>query len=237
MGVYSVSGRYVWIYGWSCLDWLSSQCISSCAATWIGWCSAINTTVWPALRNPTSNYPVYNFDFVGSIITDGTDPSIAPFVDIQHEGHPGWTASQISIGTYGWLNSNPADIILLHAGTNELVSTDETHIEAILDEIDLWESNNGNPVTVLLALIIDRDSKNDATVAAFNTAVYNMAQTRITGGDDIIIVDQQAAVDYEADMSDNLHPNADGYINMADAWFTELDNPLNAVLEKCPWAT
>ena len=171
----------------------------------------------------------YTFDFVGSL-SDGS----AVLADFNHEGHGGFTAFEIWGGVFNWLVDNPADVILLHAGTNDLINTNVTEIADILDEIDRWEdpfSNpGGNPVTVILALIIDRDSKDNPVVAALNDAVKSMANLRIAAGDNIIIVDQQQAVDYPTDYSDALHPTDDGYAKMAPVWFNALEN----VLDKCP---
>jgi hypothetical protein len=178
----------------------------------------------------------YTFDFVGSL---AHGQSLLP--DFQHEGHGGYTAFDIAWGrdpntegVFNWLVGNPADIILLHAGTNDLINTNVTEIEDILNEIDRWEdpfSNpGGNPVTVILALIIDQDSKDNPLVAALNDDVKAMANNRIAGGDNIIIVDQHKAVDYLTDMSDNLHPTDEGYAKMTPVWYNALEN----VLDKCP---
>ena len=59
----------------------------------------------------------YDVDFVGSLCW-GFD--ITPPFDFDHEGHPGWTASQIANNVYPWLEQNPPDIILAHVGTNGL---------------------------------------------------------------------------------------------------------------------
>ena len=100
-----------------------------------------------------------------------------------------------------------------------------------MDEIDRWENGaDGNPATVILALIIDRDSKDNPVVAAFNDDVKAMANLRIAAGDSIIIVNQQQAVNYLTDMSDNLHPTNTGYTKMAPVWFNALENEL----DKCP---
>ena len=50
----------------------------------------------------------------------------------------------------------PADVILLHIGTNGL-SSDPTQVEEILDNIDIWEAAN-HPVWVVRARIINRPS-------------------------------------------------------------------------------
>jgi hypothetical protein len=180
----------------------------------------------------------YSFNFVGSRKA-GANAS-PPLVDEDHEGHGGWTAFELAWGramdgtdgVFSWLEKNPADFILLHAGTNDLVNTDEQDIEDILDEIDRWENSaNGNPVTVVLAQIIDR-VPNEPKVSSLNNAVAAMVSGR--SNDNIIVVDQQtgAGINYAigADMSDWLHPDDSGYRKMANVWFNSLD----LLLDKCP---
>ena len=183
----------------------------------------------------------YTFDFVGSL-SHGS----ALLSDSDHEGHGGWTAFDIAWGqnpgtdgVFAWLDNNPADIILLHAGTNDLANTTEFDIADILDEIDRWENSaGGNPVTVILALIIDQDPINP-DVTTFNNNVLAMAdRPDITAGDDIIVVNQQDALVYPGDMSDNVHPNDNGYAKMANVWLDALTNvnpnTNEVVLDKCP---
>ena len=194
-------------------------------------------------RKPLSNGLLisgYTFDFVGSL-SHGS----ALLSDAEHEGHGGWTAFDIAWGqnpptdgVFVWLDSNPADIILLHAGTNDLANTTEFDTADILDEIERWENSaSGNPVTVILALIIDQDPINP-DVTAFNQKVWEMAGNRITAGDDIIRVNQQAALDYPDDLSDAVHPNDGGYSSMANVWLDALTNVYpntnEVVLDKCP---
>jgi hypothetical protein len=178
----------------------------------------------------------YSFDFVGSM-QDGNDSAFQPF-DYDAEGHGGWSAYQIAWGQSGyptdgvraWLDTNPADIILLHIGTNNL-TTSSADVESILDEIDLWENSaNGNHVTVILARIIDQNPINP-DVTTFNDNVEAMALDRINNSsDDIIIVDQQSALTYPDDLSEQLHPNDSGYAKMAPVW----QQPLEGLLDKCP---
>ena len=180
----------------------------------------------------------YTFNFVGSL-QHGSMAS-PPLDDDDHEGHRGWTAFEIawglemngSDGVFAWLEQNPADFILLHIGTNDLSNTNENNVAEILDEIDRWEdSANGNPVTVILARIIDW-TPNNPEVDALNNAVEIMVNGR--ANDNIVIVDQQtgARLNYTigADMSDKVHPNTSGYGKMADVWF----NGLAPLLDKCP---
>jgi len=170
----------------------------------------------------------YDVDFVGS-----RDHGSAVFGDSEHEGHSGWTADEIRDGVYNWLNNNPADIILLHIGTNDINSSQDPtdiplEISQILDEIDQYESDYSVDITVILALIINRLNYicgNPSTTTTFNDDIYGMAQDRINSGDRIEIIDMEcgADIDYReeptGDMWDSLHPVETGYEKMADVWF------------------
>ena len=183
----------------------------------------------------SSNYMV---DFVGSL--ESGSMAVPRLDDDDHEGHSGWTAFDIawgrvmngSDGVFAWLEQNPTDFILLHIGTNDLDNA-SNDVASILDEIDRWEKNsaNGNPVTVVIARIIDWAPINP-DVNRVNNSVEKMVSRRTN--DNIIIVDQQtgAGLNYTVggDMSDQVHPNSSGYDKMADVWFSGL-SPL---LDKCP---
>jgi lysophospholipase L1-like esterase len=160
----------------------------------------------------------YDFDFVGGQ-ADGD------FLDLNHEGHNGWHAdtagtSDILGQVYNWLTANPADIVLLHIGTNDITYGEQNanEVNAILDEIDRFSTD----IKVILALIINRtDNPNKAQATTqFNIDVNNMAQSRIATGDDIIVVDMEHALNYATDMADYLHPNDAGYAKMAEVWYS-----------------
>ena len=166
----------------------------------------------------------YNVDFVGSQ-TDGD------FADQNHEGHSGWHAAEdgtdddILTRVYNWLVVNPAEIVLLHIGTNDISwgNADANEVNDILNEIDRYSQD----ITVVLAarIILRNDGKNLQTIA-FNDAVEAMAAERITNGDDIIMVDMEHALTYPDDLADSVHPNDNGYAKMADVWYDALDNLL-----------
>jgi len=187
-------------------------------------------TLYDSLRSDGAS-----IDLVGSLVHGDAVPDF----DYNHEGHGGWTASEIAWGRAGgyptdgvraWLDLNPADFVLLHIGTNGFDVNNDIDVEAILDEIDLWEaSTNGYPVTVLLALIIDWNPLNP-DVPVFNSNVLAMANARIANGDDIVIVNQHDALTYPDDMIDTLHPTQGGYNKMGTTWFNTLTN----LVDKCP---
>ncbi|MCP4410303.1 MAG: tandem-95 repeat protein [Gammaproteobacteria bacterium] len=185
----------------------------------------------------------YHIDFVGS---KSSGSSITGF-DVDHEGHQGWTADEIAFGrdpqveggVFAWLEKNSADVVLLHVGTYGL-NANPMGVESILDEIDRWEvSANGNPVTVILAQIIDQTPLN-VDVKAFNENMQTMVLDRVVNPDNVaypdrvIMVDQHSALVYPGDLSDALHPNESGYEKMGRRWFEVLTDPESGILYKCP---
>ena len=176
-------------------------------------------------------------DFVGSL-NWGYD--ITPAFDCDHEGHPGWAASTIATNVYGWLEQNPADIILAHVGTNGLSADNVTDVERMLDEIDRYEMDKDVEITVFLARIIHRYlMESQEITTAFNDNVEAMALSRVQNqGDRIIMVDMEngAGIDYMTDgvdmwgtiypglNYDRYHPSDQGNIKMANLWFEHLNN-------------
>ena len=167
----------------------------------------------------------YNSDFVGNL-ADGNFP------DPNHDGHDSWHAAGgpgggILPNVYNWLTANPANIVLLHIGTNDITfdqtGGDANEVSDILDEIDRFSTDT----KVILALIIDRVPHSPATTK-YNQDVNNMAQSRIAAGDAIVVVDMENALNYINDMADFVHPNDVGYAKMANVWF----NALNSVHEQ-----
>lgn len=185
----------------------------------------------------------YRIDFVGSRRIGANHAGFDPDV----EAHGGYTDREIaygrimdgSDGIFAWLNRSPADVVLLHVGSFGL-DTNADDIQALLDEIDRWEASaEGNPVTVVLARIIDRQPPTASEdVTTFNVNVAAMAQARVANGDDIVMIDQQRALWNDRGVpdpdlyGDRLHPNQAGYQEMASAWRQALLE--HDLLDKCP---
>jgi hypothetical protein len=173
----------------------------------------------------------YTVDFVGS----QSNGAAYPFSDPQHEGHNGWTDTQIAENIYNngganWLNQNPPDVILLHIGTNAL-NSDPADVEDILDEINEYEGDTGNSVVVIVARIIDM-VPNNPVVNTFNNNVQAMVAARLDYNSEVFMVDMEdgAGLNYSiypgdptGDMIDNLHPYATGYTKMASVWKQKFD--------------
>jgi len=184
----------------------------------------------------------YGIDFVGNQ-SDGAGAGLS---DTNHEGQPGWcddNTPTCSIGSgfdatiTGFLNSNPADVILLHIGTNAF-DTSNAGVNAILNNINTWAAAN-YPVTVMVARIIPT-TDGSLDVQAFNNAVNTIATDRPYVK--VFKVNQQAELDEPNNANPNyadpslmgnyLHPNAAGYTKMANRWQSDLNT--NNVLPSCP---
>jgi len=173
----------------------------------------------------------YSVNFVGSRVAG---KSIKPSFDPDNEGHPGWTSYQIANNVYRFLTNNPADIVLLHIGTNDH-DTSVAGVNDILDEIDLYEELTGRFVRVIVALIIDRQSQNDILIAGFNHHLNNLLKKRIAQGDAITMVDMYRGAGLtSADYRDHTHPKDAGYAKMANIWFDALMEPYNVSLHRFP---
>ena len=166
----------------------------------------------------------YYIDFVGSVRTGSL---VVPVFDVQHQGMTGIADNEVAVNVYNWLVQNPADMILLHIGTNAF-NVSPADVENILKEIDRYENDHNTSVLVLLARIINRKTFHPDTTT-FNNNVQAMAEARIATGDKIVMVDQESALNYPADMFDNLHPKNTGYGKMANVWL----NALTGVLPVC----
>lgn len=190
----------------------------------------------------------YSFDFVGSQIDAGSNI----LSDFQHQGHPGYTDFEISgqadpdgsnsdefnaatDGVYKWLSQNPADVILLHAGTNNIIRrTTSVGMERLLDEIERWQTDNNSSITTLVAKIIDkqRNPTDHANVLTYNGNIETVVNNRISQGDDLVLVDMFSAVSPTLlDPVDSTHLTPAGYDAMAQGWLDSIDT--HSVVAKC----
>ena len=162
-----------------------------------------------------------SFNFVGSRHS-GYD--IEPPFDPDNEGYPGWSSFEIAKIVYKKLVRNPANIILLHIGTNDNQKGDMSGLIEILDEIDRFEKDFDKKITVYIALIINR-RYHDYVIDIYNHNLNIIVQRRIDSGDKLKLVNMTHILQGE-DYLENTHPNAQGYKKMADAWFDILVDDL-----------
>jgi lysophospholipase L1-like esterase len=170
----------------------------------------------------------YSVDFVGSL-------AFAPLGgDPDHEGHPGWRIDQLAPSADGWVTAHAAEVVLLHAGTNDVLQgatgpVMEARMADLLDRV--LAARPG--VHLLVATIIDVRNPNSfnatsAQIAALNDRIPALVQARAAQGHNIRLVNMHdlaglVATDYSAD---GVHPNASGYDKMAAVWYSALQQIL-----------
>jgi lysophospholipase L1-like esterase len=185
----------------------------------------------------------YRVNFVGSL-SNGSAAS-PPIGDPHHEGHGGYCDGIGAGGTcdgrnvadlvIGWLNANPADIVLLHVGTNNFEPNNPGDVDQLLDNIESWAAAH-YPVSVFLARTIPTINGN-LDINTYNNGVDGVAQDRPNVR--VIRVNQQTGAGIHtgpntansAFMGDNLHPNQAGYDRMAAKWLADLS--ASGVLPDC----
>ena len=166
-------------------------------------------------------YNNFEFDFVGSM----KDGSISDF-DKDHEGHGGWHANQIQDSIYNWLIKNPADIILLHIGTNDLNKEESPtiiiqEINHILSEVDRYEEKRNVSIKVVLATLINHLLYIEKT-QELNNYITELVKNRQRNNDLITLVDMNKSLDDTKYYLDNVHPNELGYKKMAELWLEKI---------------
>ncbi len=164
----------------------------------------------------------YFVDFVGAF-SDGGE--VVPLFDSQHQGISGIRDDDIASTVFASLTANPAAVVLLHIGTNDLrqnpIDDGMEDIALILDEIDRFDP----AIIVVLAQIVNRNVY-DPNTTQFNQDMAAMAAARIQAGDQIVLVNMEPALNYSTDMADYLHPNSLGYDKMAAVWYAALEGIL-----------
>jgi hypothetical protein len=140
-----------------------------------------------------------------------------------HEGHSGWTISQIDgIVPSPALTPDP-HIILLHIGTNDMYQMPsgapdrlETLIDAILMEL---------PDSLLVVSNIIPFPQSAGTVDTYNDPIPGIVMERASAGKHILFVDQFEGFP-ASELGDGVHPNQAGYERMARKWYAAISDYL-----------
>ena len=161
--------------------------------------------------------------FTGSLTNGPTEVSGQPFPRM-HEGHSGWTISQLSPLVPAPALDGKPNIILLHIGTNDIGSRDPagmaTRLEALVDKV----AQNGPDALIVLAQITPAFTDNDIR-DAYNAKIPGIVQSHAAKGQHIIGVDMNKLP--MADLSsDGVHPNDQGYAYMAGIWYAAIKDLL-----------
>lgn len=182
----------------------------------------------------------YAFDFVGRLSDGGS--ATPPLSKPNHEGYGGYTTQTLASNEMpGALTANTPDVILVHAGTNDVnenANLTAAPMQQLLQSVQTWSTAN-QPVKVVVAKIIKfRDgTPNAGNVAVLNNAVTSMINTNYASTTGALTVTQAdlygatvAMTPSPADVS-GLHPSRAGYDAMAQVWYDTL--VAQKVVDRC----
>ncbi|GAB1313651.1 SGNH hydrolase-type esterase domain-containing protein [Madurella fahalii] len=164
-------------------------------------------------------------DFVGS--GRGENNCRDSRYDRDNEGHSGFLAINIANQRQlvGWLQRNPADVITMHLGTNDIVQQNRAVTDIIAAFTTLvTQMRDHNPrIKIVVAQIIPLGLGNfNARVQQLNAAIVPWAQQQNKTESPIWVVDQYTGFSGTADNRDGVHPNDSGDTKMMNVWYPAL---------------
>ncbi|KAI2628218.1 SGNH hydrolase-type esterase domain-containing protein [Xylaria nigripes] len=185
--------------------------------------------VWEGLQG--TEYA--SVDWVGSGTNDNNCGDMT--YDRDNEGHSGYLAVDIANKQQlvGWLQSNPADVITMHLGTNDIAQQNKPVDEIIGAFTTLVnEMRDSNPrMKIIVAQIIPLGIGNyNPTIESLNQAITTWAEGLSTTESPISVVDQYTGFDAATDLRDGVHPNEAGDVKMANVWRPALVEAFEAVM-------
>lgn len=144
-------------------------------------------------------------DFVGSAHAGAV-------ADPDHEGHSGYMIGQLRDGIDGWISAARPDIVLVHAGIND-VDRGQDKAQAASRLIALADRIHADRPTVIVIVqgLIPTTVGLEAQARDFNAEVRNAAAIHRFRW-----VEPPALA--AGEMADGLHPNDKGYERMAQAF-------------------
>ncbi|WP_437570852.1 SGNH/GDSL hydrolase family protein [Sorangium sp. So ce542] len=140
-----------------------------------------------------------------------------------HEGISGQTIQQIAGRVPSPALNEMPHIVLLHAGTNDMVqgaNGADTRLAALLDEL-IAEAPDA---LIVVSNIIPLPPAANA-VNTFNATIPAMVEERAAAGAHIVFADQFTGFP-TSELGDMVHPNQAGYTRMARVWYEAIEGYL-----------
>ncbi len=161
----------------------------------------------------------FKVDFIGSHNSFNGSSPYTDF-DLDNEGHWAWEAGELDNSLNSWLDGYTPDIVLLHAGTNDVDrgqsnSSTTAELESIIDKLRAKNS----AVIILMAKLIPMRHRDTTDI---NQDIEVLAAEKSTAVSPVVIVDQYTGYNPATDNHDNYHPNTQGEEKMARQWFAAL---------------
>ncbi|MGB7251125.1 MAG: GDSL-type esterase/lipase family protein, partial [Phormidesmis sp.] len=158
--------------------------------------------------------------------------------DGDHAGFPGKTIDFITDWVNsGKLSSYPADAILLMIGTNDVNNGASANqmidrLDNLIDRILSKAPNTYLYVSSIAPVDAPRGSSQEAkNVKDYNSKISNLVSkkggrvTYVNAGGSLSVGDLNGDRSRTNDLDDGLHPTADGYDKLGNAWYREVFNP------------
>ena len=174
--------------------------------------------------------------FTGSLQNGPTMVSGQTF-SRRNEGHNGWGIARVTpfsgnsagIATvipspaFASGSGGTPEIILLHIGTNDATNFTAAQMQSDLRTLlDKIFAGAPNALVVLARIIPIGYDVNNAVVRAYNQALPGIVQESAAAGKHIQLVDMNTGFGAGMFVSDNLHPNTNGYKLMAERWYAAI---------------
>ena len=171
----------------------------------------------------------FKFDFVGGS-TENSNGLVSP----RHEGHGGWSTTDLVNGKAGqgakgkladWLRASNPDTVLVMTGTNDSVWVTKQEWTAKYERLlDAIYKQNRNMKVVLASI---PKSNNAVTGKDWGEAmcydiVKSVVASRRAKGYKITFADTYTSFNPSVDLADDYHPNANGYRKIANAFYGAL---------------
>ena len=162
-----------------------------------------------------------NIDLIGSQTNQNTE-----LEDREHEGHPGWKIDELTgLVEGGLLNDYQPDIVLLMAGTNDILHSDSAgevidDLEWLIDRLmkDLGEV----PILVSSLVPIDPEDRGEPRASVVPEVNRQLPELAARMGDSVTYVDAGGRLELKDLVTDGIHPDAEGYAEIANGWYSAL---------------
>lgn len=155
-------------------------------------------------------------DLVGSY-RDGP----ASVRDRDHEGHGGATIADLEPSVRGWIRQSAPDVVLLHAGTNDLLHGVGAAVTAQRLDTLLGAIAAESAAHVVVAGVWAPLPQRTAARAEFARLAAGVVARRRALGQSITYVDTSTLL-RPSEFADGLHANAGGYQRIAAMWEREI---------------
>lgn len=164
-----------------------------------------------------------NLDFVGSQ-SSGPDS----LGDRNHEGHPGWRIERINdLFASGALDTYQPDVVLIGIGTNDTRRRSIALMERDLNNLIDTISKHYADTQLLVSSIPPIDPSLGGNTRAnkgkdFNELIPDIVRDQRSQGKKVDFVNIGGSLSLDDLVADGIHPTADGYNQMGDAWYKAL---------------